>query len=371
MRFARFPVAVCLVVAAGLIGCERTEPPAEESAAAPDAAGNALPPAATTGTDEGLVAGLVNPGYHEQPDWFKTSFLDIREDVDEAAAAGRRLLLYFYQDGCPYCKKLLEVNFSSREITDKTREYFDVVAINIWGDREVTDLDGQVTTEKAFSRALEVDFTPTLLFLDEQGKAVARLNGYYPPHQFETVLDYAGQKKEREIGLSDYYRQLEPAPASGKLHREDGWLQPPFDLSDRASGKPLLVLFEQLDCKACDELHADILAREESRRLLDGFDVLVLDTWSAEPLLDFDGADTTAADWARALGIQYLPTLVMFDAQGREAFRTEAWLKAFHTQSALEYVLSGAYRDEPNFQRYIEARADRLREQGVAVDIMN
>ena len=53
-----------------------------------------------------LAPGMVNPGYHDKPDWFKNSFLDIREDVADAKAAGKRLVLYFYQDGCPYCKKL-------------------------------------------------------------------------------------------------------------------------------------------------------------------------------------------------------------------------------------------------------------------------
>ena len=33
---------------------------------------------------------------------------------------------------------VLEDNFGQREITDKTRKYFDVVTLNIWGDREVT-----------------------------------------------------------------------------------------------------------------------------------------------------------------------------------------------------------------------------------------
>jgi hypothetical protein len=48
----------------------------------------------------GLEAGMVNPGYTEKPAWFANSFLDIREDVGEAAAAGKRVLLYFYQDSC-------------------------------------------------------------------------------------------------------------------------------------------------------------------------------------------------------------------------------------------------------------------------------
>jgi len=60
-------------------------------------------PFAAVAAEEGTLDGGVNPGYHPPPPWFKQSFLDIREDVDEAATAGKRLLLYFYQDGCPYC----------------------------------------------------------------------------------------------------------------------------------------------------------------------------------------------------------------------------------------------------------------------------
>ena len=38
----------------------------------------------------------------EHPGWFKESFLDFEEDIEEAAAEGRRLVLYFWQTGCPY-----------------------------------------------------------------------------------------------------------------------------------------------------------------------------------------------------------------------------------------------------------------------------
>lgn len=319
---------------------------------------------------QSLEPGMVNPGYHEHPDWFKQSFLDIRDDVAEAAAADRRLMLYFYQDGCPYCKKLLETNFALRDVVSRTRGHLDVIAINMWGDREVTGLAGETTTEKQFAADLKVMFTPTLVFLDEQGKVVLRLNGYYPPHKFTAVVDYVGQRKERETSFRDYWAALAPEPAKGVLHQDPSYLKPPYRLSQRDSGKPLLVLFEQKDCAHCDELHGDILARKESAALLRDFDVVLLDMWSATPLQTPSGADTTAANWSRQLGIQYAPTMVMFDADGREVFRTEAYLKSFHVQSALDYVLSGAYDRQPSFQRFIQARAAALEEQGVHIDLM-
>ncbi len=323
------------------------------------------------GHAEEQATGYENPGYHEKPAWFKTSFLDIREDIAEAAAAGKRVMLYFYQDGCPYCAKLLEVNFAQREIAEKTQKYFDVIAINMWGALEVTDLRGRTTTEKGFAADLKVMFTPTLLFLDEQGKVVLRLNGYYPPHRFSAVLDYVGQHKEKEISFREFWKARAPQAASGKLHHSPDWIQPPYALDKRDSGKPLLVFFEQKDCAACDELHEDILAREESRRLLSGFDVALFDMWAKTPLTTPDGKPTTAREWAKALNVQYVPTMVMFDASGKEVFRTEAYLRTFHVQSAMDYVLSGAYLKQPNFQRYLQARADALEAQGKHVDLMD
>ncbi len=315
--------------------------------------------------------GYENPGHHEQPAWFKSSFLDLRDDVAEATKAGKRVMLYFYQDGCPYCAKLLDVNFAQRKIAENTQKYFDVIAINMWGALDVTDLNGKATTEKGFASEMKVMFTPTLVFLDEQGKAIMRLNGYYPPHKFSAVIDYVGQHKEKRISFRDFWKARSPVAASGKLHQSPDWLQAPYALNQRKAGRPLLVMFEQKDCAACDELHDDILARKTSRKLLSQFDVALFDMWSKTPLTTPDGKRTTATAWAKTLKIQYAPTLVMFDASGKEAFRTEAYLKAFHLQSALDYVLSGAYLKQPNFQRYISSRADALEAQGVHIDIMD
>lgn len=321
-------------------------------------------------SDQTLAPGLVNPGYHEKPEWFKTSFLDIREDIAEAAAAGKRVVLYFYQDGCPYCEKLLNTNFALRDVVEKTRAGFDVIAINMWGDREVTDLSGGITTEKAFAGDLRVMFTPTLLFLNESGEVALRVNGYYPPHRFMAALDYVGSHAEERQSFRDYLAKVEPPPAQGRLHQDSSHVQPPYEFATRGSGRPLAVFFEQTECAACDELHLDILKRPASRALLERFDVALLDMWAGTPVITPAGAKTTAGQWARDLRVQYAPTVLLFDADGHEVFRAEAYLKAFHIQSVLDYVASGAYREQPSFQRFIQARADALEAQGIHVDLM-
>jgi hypothetical protein len=52
-------------------------------------------------------------------------------------------------------------------------------------------------------------------------------------------------------------------------------------------------------------------------------------------------------------------------------FRTEAYLRPFHIAGALDYVSSGGYLREPSFQRFLQAKAERLRSRGEAVDLWN
>ena len=322
---------------------------------------------ASASSEGELNAGMVNPGYEEKPKWFKNSFLDLFEDIDEAAENNKRLMVYYYQDGCPYCKKLLEDNFGQREIAEKTQKYFDVVSINLWGDSEVTVGDEEYT-EKQFAEALKVQYTPTLLFFNEDKKIVFRANGYYPPEKFSALLDYIGQKKEKQLSYQDYMAKVSPQPSTGKLHDDINSVASVSDLSKQ--DKPLLVMFEQKKCSTCDELHLDILKRKESRELLAKFNVVVLDMWSTDQITTPSGEKKKINEWARGIDVKYAPSLIFFDTKGMEVFRADAYLKAFHTQTAMDYVSSGSYKTKPNFQRYVDARADHMREQGIEVNLM-
>ncbi len=165
----------------------------------------------------GAVPGNASAQQEIQvPPWFKISFLDLRDDLKEATAAKKRVMLYFGQNGCPYCKRLMEVDFRSPEIVAKTRSHFDVIEINILGSREVTDTRGAVATEKAFARALKVGYTPTLVVLDERGGILTRINGYYPPPAFSAALDYViDGAYRREPDLQRYLKSRGDAASEG------------------------------------------------------------------------------------------------------------------------------------------------------------
>ncbi len=313
---------------------------------------------------EGQFLGAKETIY---PNWFKQSFLDIREDIAEAAEQNKRLVMIFHQTGCPYCNLLVERNLSQKDIEQKIKQSFDVIEVNMWGDREVTGFAGTVQAEKAFAAGLRVQFTPTLLFFDEHGRVVLRLNGYVAPEKFMTALTYVAERQEQRVSFRDYLAAKNRTPSSGTLNTQTYFAKPPYNLV--ALNRPLAIFFEQRQCPSCDRLHEEVLLENTVRNELIPYVSVQLDMWSNTPVVTPSGVVTTARAWAKELNVVYAPSIVLFNREGIEVIRAEAYFKRFHTASLFNYVSSSAYRHEPNFQRYISERSERIRKKGVDVDI--
>ena len=142
-------------------------------------------------------------GVYVQP-WFYQSFLNLRDDISDSSKEGKQLVILWEQRGCPYCREMHHVNLRRPEIVNYIRKNFNVIQMNLWGDREVTDVDGEVTTEKKLARKYRVQFTPTLQYfppsLDANSKVpghdieVWRLLGYWKPFHFMNSFVYVKDK---------------------------------------------------------------------------------------------------------------------------------------------------------------------------------
>lgn len=150
------------------------------------------------------AAEVGEDGLHKQP-WFTVSFKDIGDDIEEASAEGKRLILLFEQRGCIYCKKLHEQLLSDADIQQYITEHYNVVQYNLFGDEEVTDIDGEVLSEKSAANRWSVMFTPLMLFMPEQPPddptgltaaniAVAQMPGVFGKHTFKNMLSWVFEK---------------------------------------------------------------------------------------------------------------------------------------------------------------------------------
>ena len=145
------------------------------------------------------AAELGEDGLHKQP-WFQTTFKDMAEDLADANDAGKRLVIFFEQRGCIYCTKMHEEVFSDPEVAAYIEENYYVVQMNLFGDEEVTDFDGESLPEKEMAARWGVVFTPTILFMPDEAPggpagaaAVSQIPGafgkYTTLHMFQWVKE--------------------------------------------------------------------------------------------------------------------------------------------------------------------------------------
>lgn len=306
--------------------------------------------------DDTPLSGLLS-----HPGWFKESFLDLPSDLKEAVDAGKKgIVLYFGQKRCAYCRQLLEVNFRQPDIVQYTQAHFDVIPIDIWSPEQLTDLQGKVMSQQDYSSLMGTSFTPSLLFFDAEGRLALRLRGYYPPYQFRAALEY----------VADQHYLREPFPAymargdstlrfeAEDMVEEDYLIPPPYQLdrSQVPGDRPMIVLFEQGNCHACDVLHTQPLKQPAIKDLLAKFDIVQLNMWGDTPVVTPQGTKTTAREWAESLGIFFAPSILFFDEDGKEIIRVESVVHFFRLHNVLNYVLSKDYLQYPDFQHWRRMR---------------
>ena len=159
-----------------------------------------------------MAAELGDDGLHKT-DWMQDTFKDLAEDLADANDQGKRLVLFFEQRGCIYCTKMHEEVFPRPEIDAYISENFYVVQLNLHGDTEVTDFDGEVLSEKAMARKWGVLFTPTIMFMaQEVGEvpapeaAVASMPGAFGPGTTLDMFTWVNEERYLDQSEEDFQR---------------------------------------------------------------------------------------------------------------------------------------------------------------------
>ncbi|MAW86310.1 MAG: thioredoxin [Phyllobacteriaceae bacterium] len=176
------------------------------------------------------AAEIGDDGLHKQA-WFANTFRDVAEDMEAAAADGKRLAIVFEQRGCIYCRAMHEKILSDPEVSDYIKANYMVVQYNMFGDTEVTDLDGEELSEKNAARKWGFVFTPTIVFLPEEvpegettvaKAAVAIMPGAFGKLTFLNMFRWVREKGyEGEEHFQKYHaRIINELRAAGRLESE-------------------------------------------------------------------------------------------------------------------------------------------------------
>ena len=323
-----------------------------------------LSPLVAAGAADEVPRGRITGGVvHQAPHWFKESFLEIAEDVDEATEAGKHVILFFQLNGCPYCDRMLEESFETEPMTSYIREHFDTIAINVRGDREIAFNDEITVTEKQLAGILKVAATPAILFLDENNKTVVRVNGYRAPERFRQILEFVATNSYQTVSLADYL----DARLNKNVYklRDDPLFSKISDLS--SVDGPLMLIFEDGSCYDCDEFHHGILADPLVQKELEPFTIVRLDADSKDKIKDLHGNETTPAELARKYEMIYRPGVLLFD-EGLLLRRADSMLFPYHFKEYLRYVGGGFYK-QLDWRTYSDQRTEELLKAGVDIDL--
>lgn len=305
----------------------------------------------------------------EMPTWFLNSFLDLAEDIEELDSKDKRLILFLHQDSCPYCNLFITKNLKDKKTKEKILKHFAILDINMFGDREVTDIDGDEYSEKEFAKKYKVQFTPTIIFFDENKKQILRLNGYINIKKFNLALDYVKDKKEKILTYKEYLSQNKQTKKNMGLINEPNLFKKSRNFIRDKNSKKMAIFFESTNCDECKILHNKLLKDETTLMLLKKFDLFQIDMNSSKSIITPQKLIIKIKDWAKELKITNTPTIIFFDEKAKEIIRVEALFKNFHFQSIVDYAISDAYKKEKEFQRYLTKRANKIREKGIDVNI--
>jgi len=295
------------------------------------------------------------------PEWFKQSFYDLQDDLQDALDNGKHgVAVFFSEKSCSYCKAMVERTFQQPDIAQRLSQNYDVVGLDVFSDLELVDPRGNSHWIKDFAIQEKAQFTPTLIFYGKDGDALLRIVGYQSPAKMRAVLGYLEGGHYKRMALGEYIkRQSETQPTSSQAST--------IDL--RRSGRDaraLLVIFESPDCQKCQQFRS-MLKAPVMKPYLQQMQLAFVSSSQQQSVVTPDGRSLSGKDWADQLELLHRPSMVYFDERGQEALRVDFDIlidsegRSVETDNAqildnirarLEYMTTKGFESIPQFQRW-------------------
>lgn len=133
---------------------------------------------------------------------------NLQHDARMAAHVNQPVVILFSLPGCSFCKEVREQYLASilRELPVKDRPL--IREVDMTSREPVTGFAGEALTHSEFASQFTVKVAPTVVFLDEQGREVAKalvgagMAGFYGGY-----LDYALEQSRKVLKERNNYRQ--------------------------------------------------------------------------------------------------------------------------------------------------------------------
>ncbi|MBT2969780.1 MAG: thioredoxin [gamma proteobacterium symbiont of Ctena orbiculata] len=120
-------------------------------------------------------AATRDPGEH----FFDQSLGNFSDELEVAREEGKKgVLIMFEMDECPFCHRMKARVLNQVEVQDYYKQHFLIYTVDIEGDVEISDFDGNAMKEKDFAfKHHKVRATPVFGFFDLEGNLITRFTG--------------------------------------------------------------------------------------------------------------------------------------------------------------------------------------------------
>jgi len=143
----------------------------------------------------------------------KYDLSDVFKDSAKIAPNGKYMIIIFESPECPYCMKMENDIFNTKDLKDELKNEFDTYTLDATKNRlHKLEHEGSLmdVDTKTLIDIYGVTSTPTLIFADKKGKSIFVVPGYMPKEQFLVTLKFV--KEQKWLGLDrkngDVYKAL-------------------------------------------------------------------------------------------------------------------------------------------------------------------
>ncbi|WP_018935352.1 thioredoxin family protein [Thioalkalivibrio sp. ALJ24] len=142
--------------------------------------------------------------------FFQPTFGDFQEELEMAREDGKKgILIFFEMDDCPFCHRMKNQVLNQPEVQDYYREHFAIFSVDIEGDIEITDFEGEPRRQADFAtRDFRVRATPVFQFFDLDGEPIHRFTGATrDTEEFLTLGKFVAEGHFEETSFNRFRRE--------------------------------------------------------------------------------------------------------------------------------------------------------------------
>lgn len=132
------------------------------------------------------------------------NWITLPEALELASEDGKTVFVFVEAEWCGICKRMKREVFPDPSVAKTAAGHYYAVSIDLDSKQTLT-FKGESMTEREFARSMNVNATPTMLFLDSSGDVLASQIGWVDIERFEGLLTFISSEQFGTMDFEQYF----------------------------------------------------------------------------------------------------------------------------------------------------------------------